>query len=63
MESDVPKNEEPSMLRPGSFDNDTGRDHEIDSPEYFRSKLDDESAKLGLRATAKLSLEFCLLWV
>lgn len=51
------------MLRPGSFDNDTGRDHEIDSPEYFRSKLDDESAKLGLRATAKLSLEFCLLWV
>ena len=51
------------MLRSGSFDEDTAREHEIGGSQYSRSKLDDGSARLGLRATAKLSLEFCLLWV
>lgn len=51
------------MLRRGSFDEDAAHEHEIGRSRYSRSKLDDGSAKLGLRATAKLSLEFCLLWV
>lgn len=63
MDSEDPKHEEQSMLRPDSFDDDTRRDHEIESSHYSRSKLGDGNEKLGLRATAKLSLEFCLLWV
>lgn len=63
LDSDDPKHEEQSILRSGSFDEDTAREHEIGGLQYSRSKVDDGSAKLGLRATAKLSLEFCLLWV
>ncbi|CEJ58599.1 hypothetical protein PMG11_07251 [Penicillium brasilianum] len=62
LDSEDPKYEEQSMLRSESFDDDTGRDHEIHRSQYSRSKWDDENARLGLRATAKLSLEFCLLW-
>jgi solute carrier family 35 protein F5 len=45
-----------------------GRDNTVDPEVWNTATLDsagkeDESHKLGLRATAKLSLQFCMLWV
>ncbi|KAJ5160015.1 uncharacterized protein N7482_007019 [Penicillium canariense] len=62
LDSEDPKHEEESMLRSGSFDDDSRCDHEIESLQYSRSIPDNLNARLGLRATAKLSMEFCLLW-
>lgn len=62
LDSDDPKAEEQQIIsRTGSYD-DESHGNEINSA-YARSKAEDANAKLGLRATAKLSLEFCLLWV
>jgi solute carrier family 35 protein F5 len=63
LDSEDPTHEEQSMLRSESLDDDAERDHETERSLYSRSKRYDENARLGLRATAKLSLEFCLLWV
>ncbi|KAJ5098480.1 hypothetical protein N7532_005481 [Penicillium argentinense] len=60
LDSEVPKTEEQSILRGESFDDDTR--HDVERPRYVGWKSDSENGKLGLRATAKLSLEFCLLW-
>lgn len=51
LDSHDPKAEEESMLRSGS-DEEGGRERQ-----------DATSGKLGLKATAKLSIQFCLLWV
>ncbi|CAG8196520.1 unnamed protein product [Penicillium nalgiovense] len=50
LDSHDPKAEEESMLRSGS-DEEGGRERQ-----------DATSGKLGLKATAKLSIQFCLLW-
>ncbi|EPS32521.1 hypothetical protein POX_d05319 [Penicillium oxalicum] len=52
------KREERGMLRADSFDDE----RENQNSHYTPSKVPEEGEKLGLRATAKLSLEFCLLW-
>lgn len=62
LDSEDPKAEEQGILRGGPFDDET-RDHDVENPQYTAAKTGDETAKLGLRATAKLSFEFCLLWV
>ncbi|KAJ5893508.1 hypothetical protein N7495_005199 [Penicillium taxi] len=58
LDRDIPEDEEQSILRSDSFDTtyggEVGREH---------ARVDDAHAKLGLRETAKLSFEFCLLWV
>ncbi|CAI7567543.1 unnamed protein product [Penicillium manginii] len=61
LDSEDPKPEEQGILRGGSFDNES-RAHDVENPLYASANNGDQSAKLGLRATAKLSLEFCLLW-
>ncbi|KAJ5690242.1 hypothetical protein N7462_004634 [Penicillium macrosclerotiorum] len=55
------KSEEQGILRSGLLD-DESRDHGIENSQYARSQMDERKSKLGLRATAKLSFEFCLLW-
>lgn len=55
LDSHDPKDEEESMLRTGSDEEDGGR--------FPRERQDAPSGKLGLKATAKLSIQFCLLWV
>lgn len=55
LDSHDPKDEEESMLRSGSDEEDGGR--------LSRERQDAPSGKLGLKATAKLSIQFCLLWV
>ncbi|KAJ5705786.1 hypothetical protein N7536_001475 [Penicillium majusculum] len=54
LDSHDPKDEEESMLRSGSDEEDGGR--------FPRERQDAPSGKLGLKATAKLSIQFCLLW-
>ncbi|CRL25832.1 Protein of unknown function DUF6, transmembrane [Penicillium camemberti] len=54
LDSHDPKDEEESMLRTGSDEEDGGR--------FPRERQDAPSGKLGLKATAKLSIQFCLLW-
>ncbi|CAI7615314.1 unnamed protein product [Penicillium crustosum] len=54
LDSHDPKDEEESMLRSGSDEEDGGR--------FSRERQDPASGKLGLKATAKLSIQFCLLW-
>ena len=54
LDSHDPKAEEESILRSGS-DEEDGR--------FSRERQDPPSGKLGLKATAKLSIQFCLLWV
>lgn len=54
LDSHDPKAEEESMLRNDS-DEEGGR--------FSRERQDAPSGKLGLKATAKLSIQFCLLWV
>lgn len=56
--------EQQSILRAGSFDSGLHGTHsnEVDRI-YPQSRVEDANGNLGLRATAKLSLEFCLLWV
>lgn len=59
LDSDNPKHgEEREYLRAGSLDYESGGD---DTARDLRPKSDD--GKLGLKATAKLSFQFCLLWV
>jgi solute carrier family 35 protein F5 len=59
LDSDDPKQgEEHDYLRAGSLDYESGGD---DTAQDLRPKSDD--GKLGLKATAKLSFQFCLLWV
>ncbi|KAJ5199954.1 hypothetical protein N7491_009248 [Penicillium cf. griseofulvum] len=53
LDSHDPKAEEESMLRSGS-DEEGGR--------FSRERQDPPSEKLGLKATARLSIQFCLLW-
>ncbi|KAJ5496755.1 hypothetical protein N7463_008742 [Penicillium fimorum] len=53
LDSHDPKAEEESMLRSGS-DEEGGR--------FAREREDPPSGKLGLKATARLSIQFCLLW-
>ncbi|KAF7720295.1 Uncharacterized protein PECH_003414 [Penicillium ucsense] len=53
------KHEERDILRSPCFDDE----QEDRDSSYMRPKMQGDGAKLGLRATAKLSLEFCLLWV
>ncbi|KAJ5218826.1 uncharacterized protein N7498_000925 [Penicillium cinerascens] len=58
LDSDNPKHgEEHDYLRAGSLDYEPGGD---DTARDLRPKSDD--GKLGLKATAKLSFQFCLLW-
>jgi solute carrier family 35 protein F5 len=54
LDSHDPKAEEESMLRSGS---DEG------GGPFSRERQDATDGKLGLKATAKLSIQFCLLWV
>ncbi|KUM60598.1 hypothetical protein ACN42_g6526 [Penicillium freii] len=54
LDSHDPKDEEESMLRSGSDEEDGGR--------LSRERQGAPSGKLGLKATAKLSIQFCLLW-
>lgn len=53
--------EESRALRRVSVDESARASGEFDPA--FGSKKEDEEAKLGLKATAKLSFQFCLLWV
>ncbi|CAG8909190.1 unnamed protein product [Penicillium egyptiacum] len=53
LDSHDPKAEEESMLRTGS-DEEDGR--------FSPERQDAPGGKLGLKATAKLSIQFCLLW-
>ncbi|OQE45052.1 hypothetical protein PENCOP_c002G07941 [Penicillium coprophilum] len=53
LDSHDPKAEEESMLRSGS-DEEGGR--------FLAERQDPPSGKLGLKATARLSIQFCLLW-
>lgn len=62
LDTEDPKGEEQSIIRGESFDNES-RTHDVESPLYASATSNDQNTKLGLRATAKLSLEFCLLWV
>lgn len=62
MDSEDLKAEEQRILHRDSFSNEA-RNPDIENPQYASTKADDDTSKLGLRATAKLSLEFCLLWV
>lgn len=55
LDSHDPKGEEESMLPSGPDEEDGGR--------FSRERQDAPSGKLGLKATAKLSIQFCLLWV
>lgn len=57
---DPKKVEEESMLQPATFDDE---DEPVNLVEAYSSSSEHEQPKLGLRATAKLSFEFCLLWV
>ncbi|KAJ5587362.1 uncharacterized protein N7459_003127 [Penicillium hispanicum] len=62
LDSADPKTEEESILRGGSFDDEVrGRD-EIERQQYAQPGAKGSDVKLGLRATAKLSFQFCLLW-
>ncbi|OQE27566.1 hypothetical protein PENSTE_c004G02844 [Penicillium steckii] len=61
LDSDEPKAEEQSILRRESLD-DESRTHDVDHLHYPGANNGDKTGKLGLRATAKLSFEFCLLW-
>jgi solute carrier family 35 protein F5 len=54
LDSHDPKAEEESMLHSGS-DEEGGR--------FEQPSRNAPSGKLGLKATAKLSVQFCLLWV
>lgn len=54
LDSHDPKAEEESMLRSGSDEEDG---------QFARERQDSPNGKLGLKATAKLSIQFCLLWV
>ncbi|KAJ5932348.1 hypothetical protein N7516_006837 [Penicillium verrucosum] len=54
LDSHDPKGEEESMLPSGPDEEDGGR--------FSRERQDAPSGKLGLKATAKLSIQFCLLW-
>lgn len=58
LDSANPKTEEENVLRGGSFD-DEGRGHD----DVYVQPRTDADEKLGLKATAKLSFQFCLLWV
>ncbi|KAG0157534.1 hypothetical protein PDIDSM_4719 [Penicillium digitatum] len=53
LDSHDPKAEEESMLRSGSDEEDG---------QFARERQDSPNGKLGLKATAKLSIQFCLLW-
>ena len=53
--------EESRALRRVSVDESARASGEFDPA--FGSKKEDEETKLGLKATAKLSFQFCLLWV
>lgn len=64
LDSSDPKAEEQrGILHAGSFDafDDEGRGN--DAIENLPELSEEADGKLGLRATAKLSLQFCLLWV
>lgn len=65
LDSEDPKAEEQQSILPaGSFDDESHGTHGDEAERvYGHSRVEDANAKLGLRATAKLSLEFCLLWV
>jgi solute carrier family 35 protein F5 len=54
LDSHDPMAEEESMLRTGSDD---------EGERFSRENQDPPSGKLGLKATARLSIQFCLLWV
>jgi solute carrier family 35 protein F5 len=54
LDSHDPKAEEESILR-GDSDEEGAR--------FRRPSQDASNAKLGLKATAKLSVQFCMLWV
>lgn len=57
LDSDDPKHgEERDYLRTGSLDYESGGDERDPGPKT-------DEGKLGLKATAKLSFQFCLLWV
>ncbi|CDM30699.1 hypothetical protein DTO013E5_655 [Penicillium roqueforti] len=53
LDSHDPKAEEERILRSGSDEEDG---------QFSRGRQDPSSGKLGLKATAKLSIQFCLLW-
>lgn len=62
LDSDDPKaQEQQGSLRAGLLD-DESQGNEIDGV-FAGAGVEDPHAKLGLKATARLSLEFCLLWV
>lgn len=54
LDSHDPEAEEESILHSGS-DEEDGR--------FAPERQDPPNGKLGLKATAKLSIQFCLLWV
>jgi solute carrier family 35 protein F5 len=57
LDSDDPKQgEEGDYLRAGTLDYESGGDERDLGPKA-------DNGKLGLKATAKLSFQFCLLWV
>lgn len=57
------RTEEQSIRHAAGFDEEVYGDDGAESSRYLRSVRDDSNSKLGLRATAKLSFQFCLLWV
>ncbi|KAJ5832185.1 hypothetical protein N7474_000496 [Penicillium riverlandense] len=64
LDSHDPKAEEEQAILHAAAAEDDFHGHERrESAQYVRSMLKDPNAKLGLKATAKLSFEFCLLWV
>lgn len=64
LDSHDPKAEEEQAILYAAAVEDDLYDHEgRASAQYVRPMRNDPNAKLGLKATAKLSFEFCLLWV
>lgn len=66
LDSPDPKAEERRILEDAQVYNGEDTEDELDGDDSSYRRLrasNSESSRLGLRATAKLSFEFCMLWV
>jgi solute carrier family 35 protein F5 len=64
LDSHDPKaDEEEEILRAAAVEDEFHGEDRLVGARYVRAVEKDPNAKLGLKATAKLSFEFCLLWV
>ena len=63
LDSEDSKADERTILRSGSFDDEARDGDDFEAARYPLTREDAENEKLGLKATAKLSFQFCLIWV